>query len=779
MVLNYLKTAIRNIIRNKFISFINIGGLGFGISIFLIIIFYVQHEINHDKFNENYHQIYRLDHVSERGQYSGSPGMLGGMITEEFPEVKAFNRMDSYRQYVVKYSDRILNLQKILMADSSFFTIFSYELIQGSREKVLNRPFTIVLSESTAEKIFGEENPVGKMILFNNRFEFEVTGVMEDMPDDSHIQANAIISIENLKKFRNDDDLFNHLGMWNYYTYLQIGEKSNISELELKIQKLVFDFYAEFTNEASVAKFKLVPLSDIYFTNVRGYEFESGNLNQIKIFFAVGIIILLIAIINYINLTIAQLYNRTKELGVRKVTGAKGRVVFTQLLVESIVYSMIAVNLSIVFIEVLKPLFNYYLNIQIEIGYFDNPVIILYFLIGGMIIGIIAGIFPAFHISTINPVNAMNKEVTHGKTGLFIRKTLIIIQYVIASSLVIATFIVMVQMRYIHKKDLGFDKERLVFLKGNSDIRKKLGAFKDELLSNPDIESVSYSYASYRLQSEHWSNTEGNKSYSAHIELVDEAYLETLGIELAEGRDFSENTEFDKGKVLINETAAKQIFNGDAVGEKLFDREVIGVVKNYSFETLHKNIEPLAIILYPNISNLVNIRIDSENWISVVEDIEKTWKEFSPNFPFEVHFVDKYLDSKYSKEIEFSKLFVLFSVISILIASLGIIGLISFTIQRKSKEIGIRKVNGANSFKILLLLTHELNKLVVLSNLIAIPITWYLMNKWLQGFAYHSPLPYWTFIVGFIVVITITFLAILYQSYKASKLNPVDALRYE
>ncbi len=778
MFKNYIKTAFRNIVRNKFISFINIGGLGFGIAIFLIIIFYVLHELNHDKFNQNYENIYRLDLVTEN-QLALSPGMVGELLTNEFPEIKNFNRMDSYRDYVVKYEDNIQEVKNLLLADSSFFDMFSYELVKGTKQDLLNRPYTIVLNETTASKIFGDEDPVSKQILFNNKYNFEVTGVIKDMPDNSHIQANAIISIENLKKFRNDEELFNHFGMWNYYTYFLVNEGTNKEILEEKITNHLRAYFSKFTNEISEVNFKLVSLKDIYFTNSRAYEFESGNKAQLKIFIVVGIIILLIAIINYINLTVAQLYNRSKELGVRKVIGAKNKIVFFQLIIESIVFSVIAINLSLVFIEILKPIFNDYLNIQIKIGYFENPALIFYFLMGGVLIGILSGVFPALHVSGINSVKAMNKEVTHGKTGILIRKTLIVVQYIIASSLVIATFIVLIQMRYIQKKDLGFDKEQLIYLKMNSDIRKKQDAFKDELLKRTDIKNVSYSYASYRLQSEHWSRNDGEKSYACHIEFGDKDYLETLGIELIEGRNFTGNVKTDKDKFLLNETAAREIFNGNAVGEKIFDGEVIGVVKDYSFETLHKNIEPLAILLEAEYASMINIRIDSDNWTKVINEINGIWEDFSPNFPFELNFVDKYLQSKYKKEIEFSRLFILFSIISILIACLGIIGLISFTIQRKSKEIGIRKVNGANAFRIVLMLSNELNKLVIWSNIIAIPITWYLMSKWLQGFAFRTELPYWAFIASFLIVLTITFIAISYQSYRASKLNPVDALRYE
>lgn len=778
MFKNYIKTAFRNIVRNKFISFINIGGLGFGIAIFLIIIFYVLHELNHDKFNQNYENIYRLDLVTEN-QLALSPGMVGELLTNEFPEIKNFNRMDSYRDYVVKYENNILEIKNLLLADSSFFDMFSYELIKGTKQDLLNRPYTIVLNETTASKIFGDKDPVGQRVLFNNKFDFEVTGVIKEMPDNSHIQANAIISIENLKKFRNDEELFNHLGMWNYYTYFLVNEGTNKEVLEEKITDHLRAYFSKFMNEASEVNFTLVPLKDIYFTNSRAYEYESGNRAQLKVFIAVGIIILLIAIINYINLTVAQLYNRSKELGIRKVIGAKKKIVFFQLIIESIVFSVIAINLSLVFIEILKPIFNDYLNIQIKIGYFEDPMLILYFLLGGILIGILSGIFPALHVAGINSVKAMSKEITHGKTGILIRKSLIIIQYIIASSLVIATFIVLIQMRYIQKKDLGFDKEQLIYLKMNSDIRKKQDAFKDELLKRADIKNVSYSYASYRVESEHWSNNDGEKSYACHIEFGDKDYLETLGIELIEGRNLSGNVKTDEDKFLINETAAREIFNGNAIGEKIFDGEVIGVVKDYSFETLHKNIEPLAILLETSYSSMINIRIDSDNWTKVINEINGIWKDFSPNFPFEINFVDKYLQAKYKKEIEFSRLFILFSIISILIACLGIIGLISFTIQRKSKEIGIRKVNGANAFRIILMLSSELNVLVIWSNVIAIPVTWYLMGKWLQGFAFHTELPYWVFIISFLIVLTITFIAISYQSYRASKLNPVDALRYE
>ncbi len=778
MFKNYIKTAFRNIVRNKFISFINIGGLGFGIAIFLIIIFYVLHELNHDKFNQNYENIYRLDLVAEN-QLALSPGMVGELLTNELPEIKNFNRMDSYRDYVVKYENNILEVKNLLLADSSFFDMFSYELIKGTKQDLLNRPYTIVLNETTVSKIFGDKDPVGQRLLFNNKFDFEVTGVIKDMPDNSHIQANAIISIENLKKFRNDEELFNHLGMWNYYTYFLVNEGTNKEVLEEKITDHLRTYFSKFTNEASEINFTLVPLKDIYFTNSRAYEYESGNRAQLKVFIAVGIIILLIAIINYVNLTVAQLYNRSKELGIRKVIGAKKKIVFFQLIIESIVFSVIAINLSLVFIEILKPIFNDYLNIQIKIGYFENPMLILYFLLGGILIGILSGIFPALHVAGINSVKAMSKEITHGKTGILIRKSLIIIQYIIASSLVIATFIVLIQMRYIQKKDLGFDKEQLIYLKMNSDIRKKQDAFKDELLKRTDIKNVSYSYGSYRVESEHWSNNDGEKSYACHIEFGDKDYLETLGIELIEGRNLSGNVKTDEDKFLINETAAREIFNGNAIGEKIFDGEVIGVVKDYSFETLHKNIEPLAILLETNYSSMINIRIDSDNWTKVMNEIDGIWKDFSPNFPFEFNFVDKYLQAKYKKEIEFSRLFILFSIISILIACLGIIGLISFTIQRKSKEIGIRKVNGANAFRIILMLSSELNTLVIWSNVIAIPVTWYLMSKWLQGFAFHTELPYWVFIISFLIVLTITFIAISYQSYRASKLNPVDALRYE
>ena len=770
MLINYIKTACRNIIRNKYISIINIGGLAFGFAIFLIIIFYTSHKLNHDKFNENYSTIYRLD----CGNSCLSPGMVGEWLCNEYPEILSFNRMTVPKELILRYADKIISLDKVLMVDSSFFNMFSYKLIQGNKTSALQLNNTIVINESTARRLFGKEDPVGKSILINNKFNYEITGVMQDMPDNSHIQANALVSIENLKEITKDKDIFLSLGMWNYYTYFLLNKDADISVLENKIDK-----YFVSNNISDSPKSQLTPLKDIYFKNARAYQYSQGNLSQIKIVLAIGFVILIIAIINYINLSIAQLYNRTKELGVRKVMGAQRRLIFGQLIVESIVFAIIAVNLSIVLIEIMKPFFNMFLNINIRIGYFEQPIRILYFILGGVFIGFIAGIFPALHVSKMRPVVAMKKMITYGKTGIITRKVLIVFQYFIASALVMASFVILLQKEYIQSKDLGFDKDQLIFLKGNDDIRKNREAFRNELLKLANVKEVSYSKSSYRIHFECWSSDLPDNNYICHIEMSDENYLKTLGIELVEGQNFSRNQQKGKRQFLINEAAAKEIFNNKAVGSKIFNGEVVGVVKDYSFQTLHKTIEPLAILYQPRLYALVNIRLEGNNWPKTIEQIERIWEKLSPNAPFQYKFVDDYLNSKYKKEIEFGKLFLLFTVISILIACLGIIGLISFVIQRKTKEIGIRKANGAGFVRIISLLSVDLNKQILIANILAIPVVWVLMNKWLHNFAYHTKIPIWIFIVSFVLVEIISFIAILYQTYKASKLNPVDALRYE
>jgi putative ABC transport system permease protein len=785
MIKNYLKTAIRSFLRHKLTSFLNVFGLGFGIALFILIMLYAFNEGGYDTHHKNYQNIYRVNTAYQGEEFCGTAGLIGELLKANIPEVVNFTRLDGYKSEVLKHNNEIYATKKLIYLDSSAFKILSFDVIYGDKSRFLTNPQNLVLTRSLSEKIFGEINPVGKSISINNKYDLEVIGVIENFPKNSHIKADAILPLDFYKYVTGRDNFFDYFGQMNYNTYILTSPKSNKTQIENKINEYLHKYGKEHQIDNLKDDFTLTPLSEIYFSKIRGYDFELGNKNQIKIFIVIGIIILLIAIINYINLATAQSSNRNRELGIRKVMGANRGSIIRQLLVESVALAIIATNIGIILVEILKPFFNKLLKVEISIGYLQEFHIIPIFLFGGLLIGLLAGAFPAIYISKVNIIQSLSNELNSGQKALKFRKLLIGLQFLITSVLVAGTLVVHKQMKYVLEKDLGFNKDQLLYFEINNQIKSKNAVFKQEVMKLPGAEMMAYSYASYRTSTERWGDANGEKEYNVHIETCDIDYIETLGFKIVEGRGFEEGKN-NKDKILINETCARQIFQDSAIGRKMFEGwsnweylEVIGIIKDFSYTSAHSEIEPFGIVYKPKWASMASIKLNGININETIRDIHKIWRKISPDFPFEYKFVDEHFAQLYEKDKQFQKTFIFFALTSIIISCLGVFGLMVHNAQKRAKEIGLRKVNGATVLQIVKMLSFELSVIVIVSGIIAIPLSWAIMDKWLQEFAFRIDLSFIVFVVSIIIVWLVALTTISQQAIKIAHLNPADALRYE
>lgn len=784
MIKNQIISAFRNLKRHSVFSAINILGLAGSMAVFILVNLYVRMIAGTDKFHENYQRIYRL----EREQVHNMAAPIGPYLKEQFPEVEEYIRAakTQFSSGLYTYGEKTIKLDDVWLADSTFFNVFTFPLTIGEPEQVLKKTNGIVLAESAAKKLFGDEDPIGKSVTASAKFVLEVTGVMKDFPANSSIQADAIIPFKYYTVMRNNPKALDNFYQWNYNTLLLLKPGVNVTQLA---QKLNPDLNAFIRKNIQVPKdevveFLLTPLTDIYFNIYKNDDdFTHGSRSNISIAIGVSLIILLLAIINFTNLSTAQATYRTKEIGVRKTVGASKTNLIKQHLLESIVTAYISIIIAVLLVEQLIHIFSSMVNISLNFEVFD-PLNLATILLGPLVLGILAGSYPAFYISSFSPNVILSGGKANIQKGESFRKVLTTFQFLASIVLIAFTLHVNRQVNHLNNRDLGINKENRIFIEVSHDINKNLAVFKNELLSNPDIISASYHASPIGNVNEGWSMDYKGQEVSFSVQLADSSYFKTLDIGILQGRTFKDYEPADSVyEVIINKHAANLYQLTEPIGITFHFLQnstlrVVGVMEDFHFETLHKPIGPLMIVNRP-FANLLTINYLPNKTQETIQYIQKLWQKHSPNTPLTYNILADDLTKLYAEEARLKRLFQGFTIVAIFIACIGLFGLATFSIGKRIKEIGIRKVLGSTSLKVTTLLVWQFCKIVLLSMAIAIPIAWWLITQWLQNFITPAGHSVWLYLGSGAIVMLIALLTVIYHSTKAANTNPAKVLKYE
>jgi putative ABC transport system permease protein len=779
MISNYFFTAFRNIFRHKIFSIIVVLGLTIGVAIFGLIFQYVQYERSYDKFNIHYDATYRL----ESPDWALTGTAYGPELALQFPEIISSARVSCWEGSgaTLKIGDELKQLDNLVYADTGFFRIFSFRFIRGNPEHALDDPNSVILTESSAKKLFGNEDPMNKSFLVNNKLMLTVTGIIKDV-DRFHLKISAVAPFVALRAFHDNANFLTAHDSWNYYTYFFLKEQSNPGLLAGKINKY-YKGHPNFGDEG--AHFSLRPLKEIYFTHVKNdFPQTKASHSMLRLYMIIALFILAIACVNFVNLTIALSATRSKEIGVRKVMGARRANLVTQFLGESVIYALIATEFSLVLMDLLRPLFNNLVQRQLVLTSMPWIWILLLLLALPLIIGLVAGIYPALYLTKFKPVITLKNEKTRGRGSLAFRQALIVGQFTISIVLIVATLTVHKQLVYLQKADLGFSKENVININLNGSLMKNPETLRGMLLDNPGIKKVSLSTQSMENVSWQEGMEIGNESKHFTYLGIDADFIPLMGMKILEGRNFLENSKGDSGKVIINEEAVRYFglkppVTGQILGTGERRLEILGVVKNFHFNSLRNPIGPLIMALQTRYLSTANISVDSKRIPEAIGHIHNTWNTLSPEFLFDYRFLDKSYEQLYKDEQRLGRLFLYLAILAIFIASIGLLGLSSFLAEQRIKEIGIRKATGDTTSGIVVMFTKEFVKWVLISGIIAVPIAWYSMNAWLNGFAYHVSVDVWIFGASCLIAMIIAMCTTIVQTYRIAARNPVEALRYE
>jgi putative ABC transport system permease protein len=805
MLKNYIKTALRNIRRNKLYSVLNIAGLAIGVTCCLLILLYVQDELSYDRFHDKADRIFRVNTIIDlkdrHMNFASTAHVQGPMFKDEFPEIENYVRFNYYgSRRVIQYEDRSFTEEKFIWVDNSIFEVFSFKLLKGNPEDALVEPNTVVITEEMAEKYFGKEDPIGKNLRIHNETLYMVTGVMENVPMNSHFRPDFFASFSTLELEPTGNPAEDLMSNIDYLTFVLLREGTDYKQLEGKfegfVERHLGPLLEAFEGKAS---YELDPLPRIYLHSERQGELErTGDIAYIYLFSGIGLFILLLACLNFMNLSTARSANRAKEVGLRKVVGAQRRQLIRQFIGESMILTIIAFFIALLFVAISMPVFNSISGKVLTMEYFIKLQFVGGFIGLFILVSLIGGSYPAFFLSAFRPVEVLQGRLKRGAKSSVLRVTLVSLQFTVSIVLIIGTLLVDKQLNFVRNRKLGYDKDHVIALRiRNEETQKKYEAIKNELLRHSNILSVTAS-SSLPL---------GRNSFSAHhaigkpeseltmlfSQIVDEDFIDTYNIEIVKGRNFSKDFPTDSQEaVIINEAAVRKLgWHDNPLGqqievfmslEKRKKFKVVGVVKDYHFESLHKKIEPL--ILYnsnPHGGNYyrISMRTTPERIQETVAFIKSKWNEFDSQYPIEYVFLDEQYDELYRTEERLGQLFGYFTTLAIIIGCLGLFGLSAFSAEQRTKEIGIRKVLGATIPGVIVLLVKEFTKWVLLAIVIAWPLGYFMMNKWLQNFAYRTNLEFGTFLLAAVLALIISIITVIYQASKAALANPIDSLRYE
>lgn len=807
MIYNYLKIAVRNLVKYKFISFINLFGLTTGIACCLLILTYILNELSYDKFQPGADRTYRVTRSfrnAETGVQSLNLGTVAPpfapLLANDFKEIENITRLLPGGTFSFRYGDKMFNEENGYWADEKFFDFFKVKMVKGNPSRALTDPNCVMITEDLAKKYFGDDEPLNKMIRMDNQFNFKVTGVYKAFPANTHVHPQFLISFNTLKDtaIYGEQNLRTNWGNNSFLTYLKLPANYDTRKLERQFPAFL-DRHMTDGGPNKPSKWTALALqrmTDIHLYSHLDYEAEeNGDIKRVYIFSAIALFILLIASINYMNLSTARSALRAREIGVRKVVGAQRKEIIWQFLSESVLVSWISMILAFLITWLLIPWLNQLSGQQLNIGILMRWEIVVPMLAVPFIIGLLSGIYPALFMSSFQPVQVLKGLFKVGGGTISFRKVLVTAQFAISIILIISTITVFQQMRFMQKKELGFDRTHIVNIPYNSGLNERYDAFRAELLSGSFIKNAGRSsrIPTGRLLDANGARIKRSDTLepaNADIKFVsaDHDFVPTYGVKMVAGRNFSKDFTTDTGAFILNEAAAKALgfkTNDEVIGKDFGygsrTGKVIGIFNDFHFESMHQKIVPL-VLLVPRSANRygnISIKISGNNIPAALSHIEKTWRNFLPETPYQYTFLDENFERLYQSEQRQKSIFTVFSFIAIFIACLGLFGLSAFAISQRVKEIGIRKVLGANVNTIVALLSKDFLKLVLLAAIIAFPIAWYAMDSWLQDFAYRIDVPWWVFILAGIVAAIIAFITISFQAVKAAISNPVKSLRAE
>lgn len=804
MISNYIKTAWRNLVKNKVFSFVNVFGLAVGLTCCMFIASYLYSELTYDTYSVNSKQLYRVGLTTlGNGNVTDFPMVdvaVGPGIKRTYPQVLAFTRLTNQGPVFVAYKNRQFKEEKTVLVDSNFLRLFSIPLLQGDDQTALVEPQSIVITNALATKYFGAEAPIGKMLKVGNNL-MKVTGVIDKVPDNSHFHYDAFVSSST---FPDPKQTWSNVG---YFTYVLLDKNADPKKLEAQFPQLVAKYVvpeiqhdmgvsmAEAQKAVNTVKFYLLPITDIHLHSSTKFDMEpNGDISYVYIFGALAVFILLLACINFTNLSTASSSKRSKEVGIRKVLGSLKEWLVTQFLVESVMLTLLSMILAIGIVWLLLPYFNDLSGKHITMGFFWN---LKAFAIGitlTVFVGILAGLYPAFFLSSFRIIHVLK-----GSSGSepakknFLQSSLVVFQFTVSTALIIATFIVYQQLHFMQNKKLGYDKDQLLVLNDTYLLGNNEYAFKDQLMRDSRILNATVStdvpgngsMSGTEIYPQERSSDETKNEIHCNIYRIDGNYLSTLGIRLASGRGVSPDFPADSSAVVINQAAVSELgwSKTDPIGKTIVRSgrrafTVVGVVKDFNYTSAKQKVAPLMLLPMHRHGSII-LKIKAKEISNLIAEIKKQWDQYKASGPFSYYFVDEQFASLYSAEQRTGRIFTSFAVIAIIIASLGLFGLAAFMIKLRIREIGIRKVLGASSGNITAMLSAEFLKLVGIAIIISFPLTWFTMNKWLQDFAYRIDIQWWMFIIAGVIAMLIALITISFQSVKAAIANPVKSLRSE
>ncbi|HEY6901888.1 MAG TPA: ABC transporter permease [Puia sp.] len=805
MLKNYLKSALRNLWKNKAFSAINIVGLAAGLAVCLSIVLFVFDELSYDKYNPKADRIYRIDadlfYNNTRFLDASSPKPMAYTLVKEYPQIEQMVRIDNRNNILIKKGNGNVQDYHAVMADSTFFQVFPMPLLAGDPNTALNDPTSIVIDESAAKRYFNSTDVVGRTLYVDNSTYCRITAVMKDFPRQSHFHFSFIRPLRDNYPGESNAWLSNNLksyillkpGVTMEFAQSKINQLVN-TYLSRQLQEMVHASIRDLESRGNYFHYNLIPLTDIHLHSEKSSEFEAnGSINYVYIFSIIAALILLIACVNFMNLSTARSANRAKEVGIRKVAGSSKGHLIAQFLTESILLSFFALLLALGIVALILPFFNQLAGKQMYIGSLFAPGFLATVIGLVLIVGLLAGSYPAFYLSSFQPIQVLKGKLAAGFKSSWLRSSLVVFQFSISIVLIIGTVIIYNQLQYIRNRKVGYNREQVLILHNTYNLGKQIKTFKQELLGFPGVTDATMTGHLPTAGAGNYSQNGWFRDPSLDAKRglifadfeVDDHYLPTLGMQIVKGRNFSQQFPSDSSGILMNETAVSMLGVKDPLNLILYRPEdkgagkayhVVGVIKDFNFNSMREKVTPLVMRLSENWGSIA-LRVNTGNMQSLINQVENKWKSMAPGQPFSYTFMDSDFNAIYHGEQRMGNIFITFSLFAILIACLGLFGLVTFAAEQRTKEIGIRKVLGANVGGIVVMLSKDFARLVLIASIIAFPIAWWAMNQWLQGFAYRVSIGWWVFAISGFIAMAIALLTVSLQTIRAALANPVKSLK--
>ena len=783
MIRNYLVVAIRHLIRHKWYTLINVAGLSIGMACTILILLWIQDELSYDRYHEKAHRIFRVIDYEQYSNgdeltFSTNPPALAVVLEERYPEIEQAVRLRKMRDVIVSSENRRFSESEVLLADPEYLQVFTHPMIIGEASTALQQPNNIVLTASTAEKYFGHLAVIDEVLTINNTHDFIVSGVIHDVPTNSHFSFDFIIPFQAGVNFNMP------LEGWDSYaltTFVLLNDAEAAPDLNLKIADLIPEF-----QEEAIVELSLQPLTDIHlYSGTMWGMGGDGDIRIVIMFSIVAGFILFMACINFMNLATARAGNRAREVGIRKVVGSSRQALIRQFYFESLLLTGFALLIAIILVESALSVFNNFTGKTIALNLFQEPDIFLVLLGTALLTGFISGSYPALFLASFPPIVMLKGTVAAGSKGALFRKVLVTAQYILTISLIIGTLVVGKQLRFVQNQKLGYNQKQVLYLELKGDLRKNYDLLTMELARQPGV--ISASTTSYLPSSigrsailSEWEGRQGDDQFLTHLLSTDHDFAATLELEMQEGRYFSREFASDTSNgIIVNETAVRNMGMINPIGKTIFSGQIIGVVKDFNFESLHSKIGPLAIYCAPQEFQYILLQLQPDDLTDIIAGLKTRWNELVPDIPFDYGFLDARIANQYNLDRQVENIINSFTALALIVAGLGLFGLVSFMAERRTKEFGIRKVLGASMPGLVHLMSREFIRCILWANLIAWPVAWLAMNGWLSGYAYRIRLDWWLFpLAGFIALVIAQF-SVAFHAIRTAYRNPVKSLRYE